>query len=82
MKGLNYKDIALSLILPLIIVTPIGYFILTPPSPFNFIPFALHYSIFSGTGIKESTFIIAFDLMVLAILFLLFNRMVRKKLKE
>ncbi|KAA5543327.1 hypothetical protein [Adhaeribacter rhizoryzae] len=79
---MNVKNLALAIVLPLIVVVPIGYLILIPPSPFNFIPFALYESICSGTGIEEHSFIIAFDLLVLKFLFLLFSRMILNSLKN
>jgi hypothetical protein len=71
-------------ILPIILSAAIAiiflYIVLTPPSAFNMIPFAIHEWLFKGI-IKEVTFIVIFDIITSVILFFIgfyiFRRIVK-----
>ena len=76
------KNKIVSLTVPLLIVTLVGNNVLTPPSALNFIPYEVHKSLLSNTPIKEYQFIIGFDLVFLAILFILLNRTMLRILKR
>ncbi len=68
-------------LISLLIVVALGYAILTPPSVFNFIPFAIHESMLGGTAIEEHQFIIGFDLLILLLVFIILNRIPIKMLR-
>lgn len=65
----------------LAITALIGYFILTPPSFFNFLPFAIHENLLRNTAIYEHHFIIAFDLTFLAIFLFTLNSFLKRIMK-
>jgi hypothetical protein len=69
-----------NLILPLIIVILIGLAILRP-GVFNMIPFAIHESC-CRDFIKESNFIIGFDIIFLLILYLAIYKVIKKILNK
>lgn len=70
-----------TLLISVTITAVIGYFILTPPSFFNFLPFTIHENFFGNTPIQEHHFIIAFDLTFLAIFFMILNNILKRRMK-
>jgi len=55
--------------------------VLTPPSTFNLLPFSLHESLFRDV-IKESSFIVMFDVLVSVIIFFLVKKLVKKLMEN
>ncbi len=55
--------------------------VLTPPCAFNFLPFALHEAFFREV-MKESHFIIAFDILVSIVLSFLAFKLTKRIIKK
>ena len=55
--------------------------VLTPPSAFNLLPFSLHESLFRNV-IKESSFIVMFDVFVSVIIFFLVKKIVKMLMEK
>ena len=62
-----------------IVVAGVFLYLIFPPSPFNFIPFAIHQSVFHGV-IKESTFIKLFDIGLALLVFYICFRKSKKSI--
>jgi len=73
---MSIKSISISLL----ITAFVGYFILFPPSAFNFIPYAIHEEFLRNTSIKEHHFIIGFDLVILIVLFFGVNKLLNRRM--
>jgi hypothetical protein len=63
--------------LPLVIIIPLGYFILGNGA-FNMIPFAIH-ELFGRQLIGESKFIVGFNLVILLTIYLITYRLLKRK---
>lgn len=72
------KKNAVSNLIGLIIAAIFLYLALTPPSLFNLIPFAIHQALISDGFIKESTFIIIFDIAFAFLIFYLISKLGQK----
>ncbi len=59
----------------------LAYIILTPPSFFNFLPFAIHESLFRNTSIQEHQFILAFDVTCLVIFYFSISNFLKRRMK-
>lgn len=73
--------IKINFIAALISVIIAGFFlysVLTPPSMFNFLPFAIHEAFFLNSSIEEGTFIKIFDIIMSVLIFWIVYLAVRK----
>jgi hypothetical protein len=76
----SFKHRVLSLLISIVIASGFLYFILLPSSAFNFIPFAIHGFLFQNI-IEEHVFIIAFDILIVGVIFGVVFRFLDRKIK-
>ena len=76
----RFKHRILALLISIVIASGVLYFVLIPPSAFNFIPFAIHGFLFQNI-IEEHVFIIVFDIIIVVVIFGLVFRYIDRNIK-
>ncbi len=67
------------IIISILLSSSIFFYLITPSSFFNFLPFAIHDNFFRNI-VSEALFIIIFDLLCSVILFYVFYKVLKNKL--